>query len=104
MGETSGSIEVGDMERKPRTNRRRYSAAIAEPNRPARPRPRLAPVSIETVAPMPVRSASAASPLVDLQPDRYALRDLHPVAGGVLGGQQRELRVGAGADRYRRRP
>ena len=35
---------------------------------------------------------------VELQPHRDALRHLHPVAGGVLRRQQRELRAGSGAD------
>src|SRR5579862_2379313 len=36
--------------------------------------------------------------LVELESDRQSLNDLHPVAGRILGGQDRELRSGAGAD------
>ena len=61
-------------------------------------------VSTVTVALMPVRSAHVLPSRVDLQAHRNALRDLDPVAGGVLGRQQRELRAGAGADRSRPSP
>ena len=36
--------------------------------------------------------------VVEADADRHALHDFDPVAGGVLRGQQRELRAGAGAD------
>src|SRR3954469_22061654 len=35
---------------------------------------------------------------VERNPDGHALRDLDPIAVGVLGGQQREFAAGAGAD------
>ncbi len=35
--------------------------------------------------------------LIELDAHRHALRDLHPVAGGVLGRQQRKSRAGAAA-------